>query len=78
MRIYTVSKATPAWRYTVSMVPRCVACDARVHPYAPEALCARCQQPCPTCGGDVQHCQHPLRAEQLTTVHGDPLKDLAA
>jgi hypothetical protein len=35
-------------------------CDARVHPYAPNARCERCEKPCQVCGGDLAHCQHPL------------------
>lgn len=43
----------------------CAVCDGPINAYgAGGALCARCQQPCPTCDGDVAHCPHPLPAEQ--------------
>jgi hypothetical protein len=46
----------------MSLLPGCFVCDRPVaNPYAPSALCERCQQPCPTCGGDAGYCQHPLR-----------------
>lgn len=45
----------------MTMIPTCVVCDGRVaNIYAPDALCERCKLPCPTCDGDVAHCQHPL------------------
>jgi hypothetical protein len=50
----------------MSLVPACVVCDAPVaNPYAPDALCERCKGPCPTCNGDVAHCQHPLPVERI-------------
>jgi hypothetical protein len=56
----------------MSMIPKCVVCDRPVaNPYAPDCLCERCKQPCPTCSGDVAYCRHPL--PQLTETHGDPL-----
>ena len=45
----------------MSMIPQCVVCDRPVaNPYAPDARCERCKEPCRTCGGDVQRCTHPL------------------
>jgi len=45
----------------MSLLPTCVVCDALLRGYGNDCLCERCKQPCPTCGGDVAHCQHPLR-----------------
>lgn len=47
----------------MSLVPRCIVCDAPVPPYAGETRCERCKEPCPTCRGDVAYCQHPLPPE---------------
>jgi hypothetical protein len=66
----------------MSLLPACIVCDALLRGYNGDCLCERCKLPCETCGGDIAHCQHPLRpaeqtilghtAEQLTEVHGDP------
>lgn len=53
----------------MSLGVHCVVCDTRIDPYGRDgATCARCQQPCATCGGDVQHCQHPLRSADILTL----------
>lgn len=44
----------------MSMIPGCVVCDRPISPYGGDCLCERCSQPCPTCGGDVARCVHPL------------------
>jgi hypothetical protein len=59
----------------MSLLPTCVVCDALLHGYGGETLCPRCKQGCPTCGGDVAFCSHPL-PEPLTTCAPDPLKHL--
>jgi hypothetical protein len=51
----------------MSMIPTCVVCDARVHPYAPNARCKRCEKPCQVCGGDLAHCQHPQVSNDART-----------
>lgn len=44
--------------------PACTVCDARLDAYGRDGTrCVRCSEPCPTCGGDVAHCQHPLRSD---------------
>jgi hypothetical protein len=51
----------------MSMIPKCVVCDRPVaNPYAPDTHCERCKLPCPTCGGRVAYCQHPLPVLDLT------------
>lgn len=50
----------------MSAVPRCTVCDARLDPYGRDGpRCDRCSEPCPTCGGNVANCLHPL-ADALT------------
>ena len=44
----------------MSLLPTCVVCDALLTGYNGDCLCERCKQPCPTCGGDVAYCRHPL------------------
>jgi hypothetical protein len=45
----------------MSLGVHCVVCDTRIDPYGRDgATCARCQQPCSTCGGAVQNCSHKL------------------
>lgn len=44
----------------MSLITTCVVCDRLIHGYNGDCVCERCQQPCPTCGGDVAYCQHPL------------------
>lgn len=49
----------------MSLVPRCTVCDSRIDAYGRGGTrCARCSQPCPTCGRDPAYCQHPLREEE--------------
>lgn len=60
----------------MSLVPCCTICDTRLRgDDRGETRCARCRLPCPTCNGDVAHCQHPLRpdAEQLTETQSNPI-----
>jgi hypothetical protein len=60
----------------MSALPTCVVCDALLRGYNGNCVCERCKEPCQTCGGDVAHCQHPLRAEQFVDCGTDPLKHL--
>jgi hypothetical protein len=56
----------------MSLIPTCVICDALLRGYNGDCLCERCKQPCPTCGGYVGNCQHPLRAEQSEGLELEP------
>ena len=55
----------------MSLLPTCVVCDALLRGYNGDCLCERCKQPCPTCGGDVAHCQHPLPDPLAASVERD-------
>lgn len=57
----------------MSLIPRCTVCDDGLNPYGQETRCARCSAPCPSCGGDVALCSHPLpltEVEQLPARAG--------
>lgn len=46
----------------MSLGAACTVCDARIDPCGRDGTrCARCNEPCTTCGGDVAYCQHPLQ-----------------
>jgi predicted amidophosphoribosyltransferase len=39
----------------------CSVCDRRIDPWGRDGVrCARCNEPCPTCHGDVAYCHHKL------------------
>lgn len=39
----------------------CAVCDGAIDPHGRDGTrCRRCQEPCPTCEGDVAYCAHPL------------------
>jgi hypothetical protein len=45
----------------------CSVCDGRIDPWGRDGVrCARCNEPCPTCHGDVARCHH-----QTGAVHAD-------
>jgi hypothetical protein len=53
----------------MSLLPTCCICDALLKDYGGNTRCPRCKLPCPTCGGNVAKCQHPLA--QIVEVKRD-------